>query len=114
MSSFIGGPAAGVSLTLGRSPYFIRAVKDAQGKWDALDQLDDKPSPREEIHVYRIEGEPITAHVDGRDPVTGKRFGKWMSIATYTYYPAQPPDKTARNQEAWQRWCAEQYRKDQQ
>ncbi len=111
MSTFLNGPAEGTNLTLGRSPYFLRVVRTPEGKWDALDQLDDTPSPDEEIHVYRIASEPMTSHVDGRDPKTGKRFGRWMSIADYVFHDEQPDDRTARYKAAWQEWCADQGKK---
>jgi len=108
MSNFLDGPAAGVRLNLGRSPYFLRVVRTPDGKWDALDQLDDKPAENEEIHVYRIASEPMIAHVDGRDPKTGKRYGKWMSIADYVLHNKQPDNQTARNKVQWQEWCQTQ------
>ena len=108
MSKLLNGPAAGTHLSLGRSPYFLRAVHAPDGKWDALDQLEDTPAPNETIHVYRLASEPMTAHVDGRNPETGKRYGRWMSIADYVLHSEQPDDATARNKAAWQEWCAEQ------
>lgn len=54
MAQFLDGPAAGVSLLLNRAPYFLRAVVDSKGNWDALDQGDDLPKPDETIYVYRI------------------------------------------------------------
>jgi hypothetical protein len=36
MTKFTNGPAAGTVLSLRRSPLFLRAVQDAEGKWDAL------------------------------------------------------------------------------
>ena len=108
MSNFLNGPAAGNTLSLGRSPYFLRAVRDTGGKWDALDQLDDVPAANEEIFVYRLASEPMVAHIDGRDPKTGKRFGRWMSIADYVLHDVQPDDHSARNKAAWQQWCADQ------
>lgn len=107
MSNFINGPAHGIHLNLGRSPYFLRVVKDPRDRWDALDQLADEPSPQEEIHVYRLASKPMTAHIDGRDAKTGKRFGRWMSIADYVYHDEQPDDRTARNTDAWRAWCAD-------
>jgi hypothetical protein len=54
VTRFIDGPAAGTVLSLKRSPLFLRAVQDPlDGKWDALDQLDDAPRPGERIVVYR-------------------------------------------------------------
>ena len=108
MSKFLNGPAADTHLSLGRSPYFLRVVRTPGGKWDALDQLEDEPAPDEEIHVYRLDSTPMTAHVDGRNPITGKRFGRWMSIADYVLHGEQPDDHTARNKVAWQAWCADQ------
>lgn len=111
MSNFLDGPAAGATLSLGRSPYFLRVVRAAGGKWDALDQLEDTPAANEEIHVYRIASEPIIAHVDGRNPTTGKRYERWMSIADYVIHREQPDDQTARDKTAWPAWCAEQGKK---
>jgi len=108
MSKFIDGPAKGTNLSLGRSPYFLRAVRAPGKPWDALDQLDDEPSPDEEIHVYRLASTPMTAHIDGRDPKTGKRYGRWMSIADYVLHDEQPSDRIARDKAAWQAWCAGQ------
>jgi hypothetical protein len=108
MSNFLDGPAAGQTLSLGRSPVFLRAVCAPGGKWDALDQLDDTPQPDEQIHVYRRTSDPMTAHVDGRDTKTGKRFGRWMSIANYVLHHQQPDERTARDNDAWRQWCAEQ------
>ena len=111
MSKFLNGPAAGTNLSLGRSPYFLRAVRAPGKTWDALDQLDDEPAPNEEIHVYRLASEPMNAHVDGRDPKNGKRFGRWMSIADYVLHDEQPDDPTARDKQSWQQWCADQAKK---
>jgi len=108
MSRFLDGPAAGVSLSLGRSPVFLRVVRDPSGKWDALDQLGDSPAPNEEIHVYWRVSDPVIAHVDGRNPKTGKRYGSWMSIADYVLHDAQPADDVARDKAAWPEWCSQQ------
>lgn len=107
MSNFIDGPAKGVTLSLSRAPVFLRVVL-ANGKWDALDQLSDTPRPEEAIFVYRRKTDPITAHIDGRDPKTGKRFANWMSIADYLFHHTQPDDKTLRDTAAWQAWCHSQ------
>lgn len=58
MSRFLDGPAAGQELTLARAPIFLRVVIDqTDGKVDALDRLDDTPSPSEHVHVYeRVDG----------------------------------------------------------
>lgn len=108
MTTIHDGPAQGAKLTLQRSPIFLRVVRKPGGEWDALDQLTDEPAPDEEIHVYRRIGEPTTAHIDGRDPKTGKRYGRWMSFAEYRLHPEQPGDAQARLRSSWQEWCNEQ------
>lgn len=108
MTTFTDGPAAGHTLTLGRSPTFLRVVIAPGKQPDALDQLEDEPEDGEEIHVYLITGEPTTMHIDGRDPKTGRRFGRWLSCAGYRLHHTQPEDATARNTESWRAWCAEQ------
>lgn len=108
MSNFLNGPAAGVTLSLGRSPYFLRVVMSPAGKWDALDQLEDTPAADEQIHVYRIASEPAVAHIDGRDPKTGKRYGRWLSVADYVLHDEQPDDRSARDTAAWRKWTEKQ------
>ena len=108
MSRFLDGPAEGAQLSLSRSPIFLRAVRAPGKGWDALDQLEDSPRPDEEIFVYRRVSEPVICHTDGRDPKTGKRFGRWMSFADYVLHDAQPDDRVARDRLAWQEWCQEQ------
>lgn len=112
MSNFLDGPAKGVELTLGRSPLFLRVVRSKEGIWDALDQLDDKPERDEDVFVYRcITSTPTVAHIDGRDPKTGRRFGKWISIADYILNEEQPNDQTIRDNELWAIWCESLYNK---
>ncbi len=107
MITFLDGPAAGQRLTLRRAPMFLRVVCDAKGKWDALDQLDDKPAKDEAIHVYRVDQIEGGAFVDGRDPKTGKRWGCYMQMGTYKHWPEQPDDATLRDKAKWQAWVAE-------
>lgn len=65
MTRFIDGPAEGVTLMLKRTPVYLRVVRNRQGKWDALDQLDDSPASDEEIFVYRLKEHLGNAFVDG-------------------------------------------------
>jgi len=108
MSNCTDGPARGQTFTIARAPYFLRVVQNAAGTWDALDLIDDAPKSDEQIHVYRRTTEPMVAHVDGRDPKTGRRYGRWMAIADYRLHPVQPDDDTARDNQAWQAWCQRQ------
>lgn len=107
MTKFTDGPAAGCCLNLGRSPVFLRVVEH-DGKFDALDQLDDMPGDHESITVYRKVSDDGTVHIDGRDK-KGKRFGAWYQCATYAIYGNQPEDKTARTPALWMSWCKAEY-----
>jgi hypothetical protein len=103
MTTFTNGPADGQILMISRAPHFLRVVESA-GEFDALDQLDDKPTPEEAIHVYEIVGQPGMAFVDGTDPKTGKRFGRRVCIATYNYV-GEVSDARIRETEDWKAWC---------
>ena len=105
MITFEDGPAKGEALTLARAPFLLRVVIDADGKLDGLDQLTDKPSATEAVHVYRRIGSAGTAHVDRRDPKTGRRTGHWMAFAKYRLARIQPDDHAARHTDAWQQWA---------
>lgn len=46
MTTFIDGPAKGQTLMLRRNPVYL-IVTEENGKFDALDQLEDAPKPTE-------------------------------------------------------------------
>lgn len=103
MTRFIDGPAAGESLMLRRAPYFLRVVQGPTGKWDALDQLDDRPSADETLVVYRLR--PLTQtrmHVcaRGRGAVGG-----WFEGGEYELVADQPDDATLRDTDRWHEWA---------
>ncbi|PQO39362.1 hypothetical protein C5Y96_05770 [Blastopirellula marina] len=102
MIEFIEGPAAGTHLCLRRTPLLLRVVIDrASGQVDALDQLEDVPRLGESIHVYRREGEPLRGMIDsGKGGYTGP-----FVAATYLYFPWQPADEVARDNQRWQKWA---------
>lgn len=112
MIKFLDGPAAGVTLMLARAPVFLRVVRSPGGKWDALDQLDDAPRPREEIHVYRVVGTPTSMHVSYRGS-GGRRAGGWFYHGEYAYVPEQPADGEVRETAAWRAWTEAQRAKEQ-
>lgn len=107
MVNFLDGPAGGVKLALRRIPILLRVVR-AGRRWDALDQLDDEPEPRETIFVYRrADDVPIRKYFicsRGR----GKRESGLYWEASYRVLPEQPADDQVRSTEAWQTWAAEQ------
>ena len=106
MIRFVDGPAAGVVLSLRRTPVLLRVVRGPGGNWDALDQLDDTPAADEAIHVYRCATDKPTAcfwHGRGKG---GRRTGGMSMVAEYSLLPFQPSDEEMRTNEAWAAWCA--------
>lgn len=104
MLRFLDGPAAGKTLTCTRAPIYLRVVEDADGTFDALDQLTDVPEPGERIHVYRMAEDHGMVHYDGRDK-QGRRFGRTEQCADYRLNPEQPDDATVRDTALWRAWC---------
>lgn len=107
MIRFLDGPAGGVLLTLRRAPQYLRVVRDAQGQWDALDQLDDQPAVGETIFAYRMASFDGSAHYCGRD-AKGKRFGRTEAHAAYRYIDPQPEPLWLCNNTHWQAWAIAQ------
>jgi hypothetical protein len=98
-TSFRDGPAGGVLLELKRAPLFLRVTQLAStGKFDALDQLDDKPMADERIFVYVLEAKPVQAHIRRGNG------GGWLMICKYKYHEPQPTDAEMRTNEAWREW----------
>jgi hypothetical protein len=101
MTSFISGPAAGQVLPLRRAPIMLRVVRSPNGVWDALDQIDDEPKPREAIFVYRLTKEPTYMHLCMR-PRSGSGF---YAMAEYGFLLDQPAEMHLRTSQAWRDWC---------
>lgn len=94
MTRFEDGPAKGQVLMLKRAPYFLR-VTEADGKWDALDQLDDEPSLSERLFAYELMGKP---------GVVFMRPGGTYPAALYRFVERQPTDLQMRDGRAWALW----------
>lgn len=63
---FEDGPAkAAPVLLLERAPLYLRVVRGIDGKWDALDQLDDDPAMGETIFIYKRRSSRA-GHIKGR------------------------------------------------
>lgn len=107
MIRFLDGPAASVTLNLRRAPQYLRVVRDQQGNWDALDQLDDKPAVGETIFAYRMVSFDGSAHYCGHD-AKGKRFGRTEAYATYIYIDPQPEPRCLSKTTDWQAWVITQ------
>jgi hypothetical protein len=110
MTRFTDGPAQGQVLELRRAPVFLRVVRAGE-KWDALDQLDDKPSDDETVCVYELVGEPGRMHINATRRAGGCR---WVTIAEYKLLEGeQPADAILRDAGAWRSWaCAENERRE--
>lgn len=105
MIRFLDGPARDQMMILDRTPVLLRVTRcTVSGRWDALDQLNDRPASFEEIHVYRRDGKPGVMFLDYRTP-GGFRRGTRKKTATYRLLDEQPPDATLRDNAAWQAWC---------
>ena len=99
--NFIDGPAAGVTLVLGRAVLMLRVVQNSKGEWDALDQLNDKPRKDEQIHVYRFCGQAGRPyHIRS----SKKGMSGWWTHMTYEEWP-NPGDEHLRTTKAWHQWC---------
>lgn len=107
MTKFLDGPAADVVLLLGRAPHFLRAVQDAAGKWDALDQLTDEPRPDETVVVYELVRGPWRAHISRS--VKGRRVCSWHEGGEYRVLAEQPPDSIVRDRAKWRQWAADEW-----
>lgn len=102
--SFEDGPAKGQSLMLQRAPLFLRAVRSRNGKWDALDQLEDQAKPTEAVYAYIRVGEPGVAFIDYRGR-GGRREGRRLATAEYRIVQAGIAEPIKRNNDEWTAWC---------
>lgn len=105
MTRFLDGPAEGVTLMLRRAPHYLRAVRAAEGEWDALDQLDDYPKGNETVVAYEMVSGPFTAHVQRREK--GRRVCGWYQGGEYRVVAEQPTDNVLRVTALWRDWVSE-------
>lgn len=99
MTTFQDGPAKGQTLMLKRAARFLRVV-EADGKFDAIDQPDDKPAPNEKLYAYTVVGEVGHCHIRA-----GRGRGGFYPIATYKLVESQPTDAEMRDIASWHAWC---------
>jgi len=108
-TTFIDGPAEGVTLNLTAAPLLLRVVRSPGGTWDALDQPSDEPKPREQILCYhRLTATPSVACLDGSN---GRgRWGMRLVSADYGIYPDPPALSVMRSNEDWHQWTTDHER----
>ena len=98
----LDGPCKGDYLVK-RSPVFLRAVIDAKGEIDVLDQVEDTPKKTEKIYVYKRIGESTWCHIK-----MGKRSQSgYYALANYCYMPDVDGEQL-RDTAKWQIWVTEQ------
>jgi hypothetical protein len=106
MIKFLDGPAKGTELNLRRAPVLLRVVIDRDGKVDALDQLDDLPTPTEKMYVYIIIPHTLTTGI-----ACSRRRGEGcvpLLNADYKLYGTQPTDEQMRDGHQWRAWTEKQ------
>jgi len=100
MTTFTDGPAKGKTLMLKRAARFLRVV-ESFGKFDALDQPGDRPTPSEKLYAYEIVESPGMAHINcGRGRGSG-----FYPVASYALVKEQPSDEQMRDAKQWHEWC---------
>lgn len=102
MTTFIDGPAKGNILMLKRAPIYLRAVSNAEGKWDACDQLEDTVHPGEVPVAYVLAETPGQAFIDG------PRIRGLYPISRYQLVLNQPDASVMMNNNLWAAWTVEQ------
>lgn len=104
MVTFRDGPAAAAVLELRRAPNWLRVVVHDSGRIDALDQLDDSPSPDETVHVYElVEGTRSVIFACGRGRFRG---GGRYAVGEYRHLP-DVDGEALRETDAWRQWTAD-------
>lgn len=100
MTQFIDGPANGQNLMLRNARRFLR-VTEFNGKWDALDQPQDRPEPHEKLYAYQVDGPVSMFHIrSGKKGASG-----FYAMANYKICTDQPGDPVMRDQALWEEWC---------
>lgn len=103
-TTFLDGPAQGVTLRLARAPMVLRVVQASDGEIDALDMRDDTPRPHERVYLYILAKAPGgVCFWDGRDKA-GRRVGGRCQAGVYRLCSMQPPEATSRERESFEAW----------
>lgn len=101
----LDGPAEGSYMTR-RSPMFLRAIVNAEGKGDVLNELTDTPANTEKVSVYRLASEPGVVHLHMR----GKGTGFYLT-GDYRHLPDIDGEQL-RDTDKWREWCKSQLGKE--
>jgi len=82
----------------------LRAVLNAAGEWDALDQLGDEPASDEGIYLYKMVPGTLSSFHLCRSP---RKLSGWYQEADYVVFGEKIPDSILRNHRQWVNWCDE-------
>jgi hypothetical protein len=109
MITFVDGPAMGQTLSLRRAPLLLRVTHIPHtGKFDALDQPEDVPTPRERIYVYVLTGIPTHYHMRCRR----RSESGFFYDGSYRVLETQPAEEDLRDTHAWRNWALAWYRQN--
>lgn len=103
MLELVDGPCKGAYMCK-RAPDYLRAVIDANGDIDCLDQIEDTPKSTESVYVYKRIGLAGTIHIHAT------KGSGWYAMGTYNFLHDVDGEKLRDNQ-AWQIWAIAQLRR---
>lgn len=101
MLDLLDGPAQG-SYLVKRAPLYLRAVTlEVAGATarDVLDQLTDAPAPGERVHVYKLQGQAGSVHLN-----RGGKGSGFYATGVYKHL-ADVDGEALRDTESWRQWC---------
>jgi len=101
MLNLLDGPVKGIYYCK-RAPVFLRAVIDANGDKDCLDQINDEPKPTEKVYIYKLQGEPGQIHL------YGTKIRGFYAMGDYEHLPDVDGEKL-RDNHLWQEWAISQF-----
>jgi hypothetical protein len=104
MTTFIDGPAKEQCLMLRRSPVLMRVTEEilpesGKHKWDALNELTDRPLPHERLYAYTM------AEFRGSAFIVSSKFHGRVNLVSYKLTKTQPTDAEMRDEMLWHNWC---------
>jgi hypothetical protein len=100
MSLILDGPAGGSLVETRRAPPFLRVVVGVSGQACALDQLDDRPTPGQQVHVYVRVGAARSGV-----PCSRAWCCREFVAAVYRWHAEQPDQAVLSNNARWREWA---------
>ncbi len=84
-----------------RAPFFLRVVKgnNPDQPFDALDQIEDEPTPFEDVFAYQLTARPGFCHIRA-----SRGRGGFRAMAEYKLVEKQPDESVMRDNGQWAAW----------